>query len=117
ADALDRSFPDALASGRALVFGGSNDKDITGMFRVLAPAFSRAFLTQFLHNLRAVPPEALRELWQAAGGGPAEVCATPAEALAAARAAAGPEGLVCVTGSVYLAGGVRAMLVGLSPPR
>jgi dihydrofolate synthase/folylpolyglutamate synthase len=106
-DTLARSFPPGR---RVLVFAGSSDKDVAGMFRVLAPAFAEAFLTRFAVNLRAVPAESLRELWSAAGGVGA-VCATPAEALGAARAAAGPDGLVCVAGSVFLAGEVRPMLV------
>jgi hypothetical protein len=39
------------------------------------------------------------------------VCATPAAAVQAARAAAGPDDLVCVAGSVFLAGEVRPRLV------
>src|SRR5262249_33067718 len=38
---LDRSFPPAR---RLLVFASSNDKDVAGIFRVLAPHFQHAFL-------------------------------------------------------------------------
>jgi dihydrofolate synthase/folylpolyglutamate synthase len=109
-DTLRQSFPPGR---RVLVFAGSGDKDIAGMFEELAPAFEQVFLTRFARNLRSLPPESLQKMWLAAGGGAATVCATPAEALASARSAAlsPDEGLVCVTGSVFLAGEVRPQLL------
>ena len=56
----------------------SADKDIPGMFRVLAPHFRRFYLTRYLGSSRAVPPERLAEML------PPQVerviCQTPAEA-------------------------------------
>jgi dihydrofolate synthase / folylpolyglutamate synthase len=108
-EALRASFP---PSGRLLVFAASGDKDLAGMFRVFAPHFRHAFLTRYTNNPRGVPPEQLAALLGAQGGLGFTVCPTPAHALASARAAAGPEELVCVTGSVFLAGEVRPLLVG-----
>jgi dihydrofolate synthase/folylpolyglutamate synthase len=82
------------------------------MFRVLGPLFARAFVTRFSNNPRSVPPEQLAALWAKASQAPVEVCPTPAEALARARGEAGPDDLICVTGSVFLAGEVRPLLVG-----
>jgi dihydrofolate synthase / folylpolyglutamate synthase len=108
AQTLRESFP---VGGRLLVFAGSSDKDVAGMFRVLGPHFDAAYLTRYTNNPRAVAPEELKRLWSAACTVPAETFATPAEAIATARAAAGPGDVVCVTGSVFLAGEVRPMLV------
>jgi dihydrofolate synthase/folylpolyglutamate synthase len=105
---LQASFPPAR---RLLVFAGSSDKDLAGMFRVLAPHFSQAFLTRFTANPRSVAPERLAELLRAAGDLPATICPTPAEAYHAARAAASAGDLVCITGSVYLAGELWSIVV------
>jgi dihydrofolate synthase/folylpolyglutamate synthase len=106
-ETLDRSFPPGQ---RLLVFAGSGDKDVAGMFRVLAPHFRRAFFTRFTSNARAVPPEQLAAWWHSAGGAQAEVCATPADGWTAARTAAQADELICITGSVFLAGEVRSLL-------
>ena len=96
---------------RWLVFAGSNDKDLAGMFRVLAPHFAHAFLTRYSDNPRCVPPEQLAELLPAGAGLPATLCPTPAGAYHAARNQAGPDDLICITGSVFLAGELRPLLV------
>jgi dihydrofolate synthase/folylpolyglutamate synthase len=109
AETLGSSFPPGR---RLLVFAGSGDKDTAGMFRVLGPLFARAFVTRFSNNPRSVPPEQLATLWAKASQSPVEVCPTPAEALARARGEAAADDLICVTGSVFLAGEVRPLLVG-----
>jgi dihydrofolate synthase/folylpolyglutamate synthase len=112
AEAVAQTLLDSFPPGRRLlVFAGSSDKDVAGMFRVLGPHFDAAYLTRYTNNPRAVAPEELMRLWSAACTVPATTFATPAEAITAARAAAGPGDLVCVTGSVFLAGEVRPMLV------
>ncbi|MGL4554222.1 MAG: bifunctional folylpolyglutamate synthase/dihydrofolate synthase [Gemmataceae bacterium] len=103
--ALVRTLEGAFPPGpRTLVFAVSNDKDIAGMFEHLRPAFRRAVFTRYTNNPRAVPPDELIRLW---GGG--EAVEPPAEAV---RAALAGGGLVCVTGSVFLAGELRPLLVG-----
>jgi dihydrofolate synthase / folylpolyglutamate synthase len=111
-ETLQSSFPPAR---RLLLFAGSTDKDVAGMFRVLAPHFAHAFLTRYTDNPRGVAPEQLSEWWRAAGDRPATACATPAEAWQAARALAGADDLICVTGSVFLAGELRPLLVAALP--
>ncbi|MCC6417696.1 MAG: bifunctional folylpolyglutamate synthase/dihydrofolate synthase [Gemmataceae bacterium] len=116
-DTLQTSFPlpaagpDGAAPRRLLVFAGSADKDLAGMFRVLAPHFGHAYLTPFTSNPRAVRPERLAEILRGVSALPCTLCASPAEAWESARAAARPSDLVCVTGSVFLAGELRALLV------
>jgi len=97
---------------KSLIFAASGDKDVPGMFRVLAPHFRRFYLTRYSGSQRAVPPEQL-SAWL-----PAKVdrvlCPTPADAWRAAVADATPETLVVIAGSVFLAGELRPLLVGAS---
>jgi dihydrofolate synthase/folylpolyglutamate synthase len=52
----------------------------------------------------------MAELMRATGGPPATVCPSPAAAWEEARRMAGPDDLICVTGSVFLAGEMRPLL-------
>jgi dihydrofolate synthase / folylpolyglutamate synthase len=112
AEALARtllvSFPPCR---RLLIFAGSSDKDLAGMFRSLAPHFAHAFLTPYLGSARSTPPEQLAVLWRAAGGLSATLCQAPAGAWESACRMAGPDDLICVTGSVFLAGEMRPLLL------
>jgi dihydrofolate synthase/folylpolyglutamate synthase len=107
-ETLQSSFPPGR---RLLVFAGSSDKDLAGMFRVMAPHFAYAWLTRYTDNPRSVAPEQLAALWQAAGDAPFTRCARPVEAWRQAREAAGPDDLICVNGSVFLAGELRPVLL------
>jgi dihydrofolate synthase / folylpolyglutamate synthase len=112
-ETLRTSFPGLeTARRRLLVFASSSDKDVAGILRELAPLFTHAFLTRYSNSPRSVPPEELGALLRAEGSLPFTLCATPEEALDAARAAAGADDLICVTGSVFLAGELRPTLVG-----
>jgi dihydrofolate synthase/folylpolyglutamate synthase len=108
-ETLTTSFPPAR---RLLVFAGSSDKDLAGMFRVLTPHFVHAFLTRYRDNPRSVPTEALAEMLRQAGELGFTLCPNAVAAWQAARAAARPDDLICITGSVYLAGELRPVLVG-----
>jgi dihydrofolate synthase/folylpolyglutamate synthase len=77
------------------------------MLQALAPHFDRAYLTRFSKNPRSVPPEELLALWQRTSHHPATMHATPLEAWQAARTAAAETDLICITGSVFLAGELR----------
>src|SRR5262249_43388385 len=94
-ETLQQSFPPAR---RLLVFAGSSDKDLAGMFRVLAPSFAHAFLTRS-SSARSTPPEQLADLLRAGTDLPFTTCPTAAEAWQAARALVRPDDLICVTGS------------------
>lgn len=108
---LETSFPPAR---RWLVFAGSSDKDLAGMFRVLAPHFAHAFLCGYASSPRSVPPERLAGLARQAGLACSAYPSVSAALDAAVRQAAADD-LVCVTGSVFLAGEARPLL--LAPPR
>jgi dihydrofolate synthase/folylpolyglutamate synthase len=111
-DTLLASFP---AGRRLLVFGASQDKDVHGILEVFAPHFAHAYFTHFTSNPRAVPAEQLPEMLDRAANLPFSVCPAPGEAWRAARANAGPEDIICITGSVYLAGELRSLLLSESP--
>jgi dihydrofolate synthase/folylpolyglutamate synthase len=116
AEALVRTLESSFPPGRRyLIFAGSGDKDVAGMFRVLAPAFAHVFLTRFTSNPRAVSCDHLADLLRHQGPTPFTVCPCPDDALRAARGMAGTGDLICIAGSVFLAGEVRPLL-GLSMP-
>jgi dihydrofolate synthase/folylpolyglutamate synthase len=106
--ALRESFP---AGPRHLIFAASSDKDVAGMLRILAPTFDRITLTRYTASQRSADPAPLAELVRSLGVA-CEVVASPAAAWERARAAAGAEELICVTGSVFLAGELRPLLLG-----
>ena len=101
-NALAESFPPGR---RWLVFASSNDKDTAGMARVLAPHFAGVVVTRYLGSSRAVPPEQLAEFFPQA-----IACADPRAALERVRELARPDELICVAGSVFLAGEMKAIL-------
>lgn len=99
-----------LASGewpeqpRSLIFGACRDKDLRGMLQQLLPAFQHVTFTRCQTSPRGCTPT---ELQEAAAGlrHAAEIhLADGIEgAIDHSRQAAGPDGLVCVTGSLFLA--------------
>jgi dihydrofolate synthase / folylpolyglutamate synthase len=108
-DTLQTSFPGGRSGRRFLIFAGNRDKDLAGMLHLLADHFTHLFLTRFDNNPRCLPPERLREL--APKTVSCTVCATSEEAWIEARAEADPGDLICVTGSVFVAGELRPILV------
>jgi dihydrofolate synthase/folylpolyglutamate synthase len=99
---------------RTLVFGTSKDKDLAGQLRALVPLFDAVVATRFVENPRAVEPSAVAEAVARLGGPPVEVAPDPALALEAARRLTPSSGLICVTGSLFLAAEARAAALGLS---
>jgi dihydrofolate synthase/folylpolyglutamate synthase len=81
------------------------------MLRTLAPHFQRFLLTRYTLNQRAVPPEELAEQLTKFTAASIEIHPQPADAWQSARANAGPNDLIVVTGSVFLAGELRPLLV------
>ena len=104
---------------RIAIFASSKDKDYAGMLKLVLPAFDIVFLTQYIHNPRAVPAETLLaaalELRRAAANGNGRypiIHATvrPQDALRLARAVAAQEDLICIAGSFFLAAELRPLL-------
>ncbi len=94
---------------RTLVFGTTRDKDLLGQLQALLPLADAVVATRYVENPRSVPPEEVAEAVRSLGGPPAHLASDPAEALALARRLAPPSGLICVTGSLFLAAEARAV--------
>src|SRR4051794_2051286 len=100
--ALARSL-ERFAAGRRVVacVAVLDDKDAAGMLRELLPLCAEVVFTASA-NPRALPAATLESLSGQLGGPPARTVAEPRQALRAARAAAGPDGVAIATGSIYL---------------
>jgi dihydrofolate synthase/folylpolyglutamate synthase len=106
---LEESFASRTSGGRRyLIFAGSRDKDLAGILRVLSPQFDEVALTRFSPSPRGVTPEELARL--VPPGTCVKLFATAAQAWAATRGLARAEDLICVTGSVFLAGELRPII-------
>ncbi len=107
AETLATEWP--VTGKRALVFAVSSDKEYPAMLRILAPHFDTFHLTKYGINPRCVPPETLAEvLLEVAPGKAFRLHETSKGAWDAARAATTPDDLICITGSVFLAGELQA---------
>lgn len=102
AETVQQHFPEHKP---VVVFGASEDKDISGMFAELLPLAGSLVLVQAGHP-RAADAARLAEL---ASAYPLSVLIAPepGQALDQARDQAGPDGLVLVTGSLYVVGELR----------
>ncbi len=97
----------------AIVIGVSADKDMAGVARAFAPLSTVVIATRSGHP-RAADPVALAAAFRAEGC-EARVDEAPASAFDTACALAGESRVVLVTGSFYLVGELRALLLGLAP--
>jgi dihydrofolate synthase/folylpolyglutamate synthase len=110
-DTLRVSFP--VPGRKTVVFAVSSDKQYPEILRVLAGYFDQFHLTQYGHNPRCVPPEKLAEILAViAPEKSINVYQAASEAWCAAQAAAGPDDVICVTGSMFLAGELTPLLRG-----
>jgi dihydrofolate synthase/folylpolyglutamate synthase len=106
ANTIRDSFP--VRGKRVAIFAVSMDKQFEEMLDVLAGSFDAFHFTRYGNNPRSADPAKLSDLLERlAPGKPSFIHASAAEAWHAARTAAGPDDLLCVTGSVFLAGELR----------
>ena len=119
-DALLKSLREITVSGRRiLIFAATRDKDIRHMLAQLLPQFDQVVLTQYRNNPRSARVEDVKQLadeflaqngQSSATEDQLTACPTPKEALQLAKRIAGPEDLICVTGSFFLAGEIRPLI-------
>lgn len=111
AESLRTLFPE-----RRLTFllGILADKDAGEMVDLLSPLAERVFALR-PDSPRAMDPAALCALL-AERGVEARPCPSVEEGIGAALAAAGPEGVICALGSLYLCGEVRTAVFQNFPP-
>jgi dihydrofolate synthase / folylpolyglutamate synthase len=102
---------------KVLVFASSRDKDYAAMLKLVVGEFDTLILTQYKHNPRAADEQDLARI--AAHEAQRqnlprlpriETAAEPAEAWRAAVSAAAQNGLVCITGSFFLAAELRSVV-------
>jgi dihydrofolate synthase/folylpolyglutamate synthase len=105
-ESLVEEFP---STSWHVVFGVMGDKNIPAMLERLEPVTTRIYATA-AKSERAVDPTELAEMVARAGIDVVKA-PDPEAALEMATADAGPDGAVLVTGSLYLAGEVRDVLV------
>jgi len=109
AEALVKTLSALPVTGfKRIVFAVSNDKQYPEMLAILAGYFDEFHLTRYGNNPRCVPPERLAECLPA--GAKFRIHASSAEAWHAARGNCESTDLVCVTGSVFLAGELQPLL-------
>ena len=96
-----------------LVFGSSSDKDIEGMAAELAPIAAGAFAAASRHP-RSTPADKVADaLWQS--GIRVRPEGSVAAAVDKAIAEAGNEGIVLVTGSLFVVAEAREHLLDIAP--
>ncbi len=98
---------------RVLVFAASRDKDVDGMLAVLVPQFDHVVVTCYENNPRSCPPDELEsKVRQTNVAVSVHNAPNPAAALREARQLAGQDGLVLVTGSIFIGAQCRKLLSG-----
>ncbi len=111
--ALAESLPGLVGSDQRVVAVVSilDDKDAAGMLAGLygGEVAIDAVVVTSSQNPRALPPGTLQSLTRQLHGPRSELVSDPVAAVARARELAGPDGVVIVTGSIYL---VADMLAG-----
>ncbi|MEO6811393.1 MAG: folylpolyglutamate synthase/dihydrofolate synthase family protein [Isosphaeraceae bacterium] len=108
AETLAVCFPPTF---RTLVFGTTRDKDLHGQLRALLPLADAVIATCYIENPRAVPPEEIASAVQDLSNLRATITQNPTAALNEARRVTPPNGLICVTGSLFLAAETRALVL------
>jgi dihydrofolate synthase/folylpolyglutamate synthase len=121
-DALLAALPAYFTYQRLVIVAAFTRRhDVAAMLARLAPIVDHIVLTSFaMHGDfgpgQAIPPEELAALLATLQPrGTSEVVPDPVTAVATARAWAKPDDCVCVTGSLYLVGAVRDVLLQTDP--
>ncbi len=94
-----------------VVFGCAADKDIAGMVRELSQGADKVVFTRSVANARAADPQDLAARFTEYSGRVAQSAATLGEAMQIAQRALGRDDLLCVTGSFYLVGAAKELLL------
>ncbi|MFH1751074.1 MAG: folylpolyglutamate synthase/dihydrofolate synthase family protein [Candidatus Micrarchaeota archaeon] len=95
-----------------LVVGIMADKDYSGILRLLAPLASELILTR-ASIIRAADPNILaRSIGKKPKGLKISVIPDLNSAISHAKKAASPNDVICITGSLYVVGEARGMLLG-----
>ena len=106
-----RSFLNEFASRPlTLVFGAMRDKRVEEIAEILFPCAANIVLTN-IQNPRSASLESMLSFAQKYSTSPATTALTSSEAIDQALKRTRPDGMICVTGSLYLIGEVRDRLI------
>ena len=106
-----RDYLEELRDGPlTLIFGVMSDKKLAQIAEILFPIADRLILTP-INNPRSAAVEMLAALGKQFARGVVVETTTSAEALRAAIALTPKDGLICVTGSLYLIGELRPLIL------
>lgn len=94
-----------------VIFGCANDKDAGGMLRRLAAGADKVIFTQASGNSRATDPRDLQRRFADLSSKMSQLAPTVKEAINLAAKAAGRDDLIVVTGSFYLAGEAKRLML------
>lgn len=97
---------------RVLIFATSRDKDAVAMLRILNTCFDEVILTRYVRNPRALAVDQLVPIAEDALSIPFDTAEDPLSAWRLARARTGPDDLICVTGSLFLAAEMLELIRG-----
>ncbi len=110
ANRLVQTLKERFPRRRVIVIVGiSSNKNLKGILQTLAPASHHIIATRF-DNPRAADPEAIASVLKSKGK-PVSLTPNTREALDLARSLAGKEDVILVTGSLYLVGEMRDLLL------
>jgi dihydrofolate synthase/folylpolyglutamate synthase len=110
-EALVRSLQESFqVARRRLLFATTREKDLAGMLACLLPAFDEVVFTQYATNPRAVPADEAAAAAATISGRTYPVQPDAVAAWNDLRARSGPNDLLCVTGSFFLAAEIRRAL-------
>jgi dihydrofolate synthase/folylpolyglutamate synthase len=110
AQALRQYLEQFVRGPLTLVFGAMNDKRLEEIAAILFPIADRLVLTS-PDNLRAAPVDKLQDLAESILDHQKIVSTqSAAEALLRAQESTPLDGVICVTGSLYLIGQIKAMI-------
>ena len=94
-----------------MIFGCAADKDVDGMLDEVARGADKVIFTRSTKNPRAMDAEELGRRFAARTPKMFQVAASLEEALQLAKLAATRDDLICITGSFYLVGEAKKLLV------
>ena len=103
---------------RHLVFATTREKDVRGMLELLLPRFQQVTFTRYLNNPRGVNPEDLLKLVAevaaqhcTVGASSCQVFPDPQSAWKDAKQRTPSDGMICVTGSFFIASEMRRLVL------
>lgn len=112
ARALREYLDESVRAPVTMVFGAMREKRVGEIGAILFPAARRLVLTEPASPRAARVDELVRAIPPAHDLSTITLAPSPRDALTLARSLTPPDGLICVTGSLYLVGEVRAALGG-----